>query len=240
MRPIEKKGIGDTVSYVDSRNESVSERIQERYSPYNKAKMPLLGNLGWYCSYCEGAKMPNEIAVEHIEPKAANGDKTAWSNFIVCCNVCNSIKGHPVILANEYHWPHTDNTYRDFIYTAGGAVVMNDVLEPTEYDKANKLFDLVKLGAYPGASVAPTHRDYRWKNRLEIWRVAEQLRNKLDKGTADADEILRMATLLGYWSVWFTVFNGYDEIRRRLISEFPGTCASCFDENNHYEPIKRR
>jgi len=239
MRPVEKKMVGETVSYVNSQNETVNEIVQERYSPYDKAKMPLLGNLGWYCSYCEGAKEPSELAVEHIEPKGVNGDETAWDNFVVCCNVCNSIKGHPVIHSKDYHWPHKDNTYRDFIYTAGGAVVMNDTLEPDEFVRAKKLFDLVKLGAYPGAAVAPTPRDYRWKKRLEIWREAERLRDKLDKGKADADEILRMAQLLGYWSVWFTVFKGYDEIRRRLIVEFPGTCATCFDANNHYEPIKR-
>lgn len=43
----------------------------------------------------------------------------------------------------------------------------------------------------------------------------------------------------GQWSIWFTVFKGIDSVRARLISDFPGTCASCFDANNHYEPIER-
>lgn len=41
MRPVEKKMVGETVSYVNSQNETVNEMIQERYSPYDKAKMPL-------------------------------------------------------------------------------------------------------------------------------------------------------------------------------------------------------
>lgn len=183
--------------------------------------MPLLGNLGWYCSYCEGTRLPNELAVEHIEPKGANGDKTAWENFLVSCGICNSIKGYPEIHEEDYHWPHTDNTFRDFIYTAGGAVLLNPNLDEGEKNKAKKLFDLVELGAYPGTSIEPTPRDFRWKKRLETWDLAERLRNKFNAGNADVDEIISMAQKLGYWSVWFTVFEGYDEVRRRLICDFP-------------------
>lgn len=53
MRPVEKKNVGETVSYVNSKNQTITETIQEYYSPYNNAKMPLLGNLGCFCSYCE-------------------------------------------------------------------------------------------------------------------------------------------------------------------------------------------
>lgn len=79
MRPVEKKNVGETVSYVNSKNQTITETIQEYYSPYNNAKMPLLGNLGWFCSYCEGTHLPNELAVEHIEPKGTNGEETAWN-----------------------------------------------------------------------------------------------------------------------------------------------------------------
>lgn len=239
MRPVEKKNVGETVSYVNSKNQTITETIQEYYSPYNNAKMPLLGNLGWFCSYCEGTQLPNELAVEHIEPKGTNGEETAWNNFLISCGICNSIKGHPVIHEEDYHWPHTDNTFRDFIYTAGGAVMLNPHLDEDEKGKAKKLFDLVKLGAYPGNEIGPTPRDFRWKKRLETWDLAERLRNKFNAGIADVEEIICLAQKLGYWSVWFTVFKGYDEVRKRLISDFTGTCASCFDANNHYEPIKR-
>ena len=226
MRPVRKKKPGETVSYRNSRNELVEETVRERYSPYGKAKMPLLGNLGWYCSYCEGYRMPDELSVEHVEPKGANGDETAWDNFLLCCRVCNSIKGHPETHASEYHWPHIDNTYNDFVYTAGGAVLLNPNLGEQEKEKARKLFDMLKLGAYPGSETLPTPCDYRWMRRMETWTEAERLKNKIDAGTADVEEIVRMAKQTGYWSVWFTVFNGDEEVRRRLISDFPGTCSN--------------
>lgn len=59
------------------------------------------------------------------------------------------------------------------------------------------------------------------------------------KGAITEDDVITNAKLIGRWSVWFTVFKGIDCILRRLISDFPGTCASCFDENNHYEPVER-
>lgn len=230
MRPVKKKKVGERVSYLNSRNELIEEIVQERYSPYGKAKMPLLGNLGWYCSYCESPKTPDELAVEHVEPKGANGDETAWDNFILSCRMCNSIKGRQVIHASEYHWPHKDNTYNDFIYTAGGVVLLNPNLSREEKEKAKKLFDLVKLGAYEGSEMLPTQCDYRWKKRLETWTEAERLKNKMDAGTADVEEIIRMAKSLGYWSVWFTVFKENREVRRRLATDFLGTCVSYFEE----------
>ena len=117
--------------------------------------------------------------------------------------------------------------------------MLNPHLDEDEKGKAKKLFDLVKLGAYPGNELGPTPRDFRWKKRLETWDLAERLRNKFNAGIADVEEIICLAQKLGYWSVWFTVFKGYDEVRKRLISDFTGTCASCFDANNHYKPIKR-
>lgn len=44
MRPVEKKKMGEVVSYLDSQKQRVTVKVKERYSPYGAAKMPLLGN----------------------------------------------------------------------------------------------------------------------------------------------------------------------------------------------------
>ena len=106
--------------------------------------------------------------------------------------------------------------------------MLNPNLGEQEKEKARKLFDMLKLGAYPGSETLPTPCDYRWMRRMETWTEAERLKNKIDAGTADVEEIVRMAKQTGYWSVWFTVFNGDEEVRRRLISDFPGTCSNLF------------
>ena len=69
MRPVRKKKPGETVSYRNSRNELVEETVRERYSPYGKAKMPLLGNLGWYCSYCEGYRCLMNFQLNMLNPR---------------------------------------------------------------------------------------------------------------------------------------------------------------------------
>jgi len=77
--------------------------------------------------------------------------------------------------------------------------------------------------------------DTRWKNRIKIWDLAERYLNK----GADANTIVDLVKARGGWSIWFTVFKNHDEVRKALISEFPGTAAQCFDPDNHYEPIDR-
>ena len=39
MRPVEKKNVGETVSYVNSKNQTITETIQEYYSPYNNTSV---------------------------------------------------------------------------------------------------------------------------------------------------------------------------------------------------------
>jgi hypothetical protein len=45
---------------------------------------------------------------------------------------------------------------------------------------------------------------------LEVLEIADRLKEKLNKGMATADEIIKMAKTLGFWSVWFTIYQGYD------------------------------
>ena len=73
MRPIVKAKVGSAVTYVDSQGHTVNHVVQEYYADYKEAKLPLVGNLGPYCSYCERQLLASDLAVEHIEPKSKNG-----------------------------------------------------------------------------------------------------------------------------------------------------------------------
>lgn len=238
MRPVEKKKPGDIVRYTDSNNQKVEHTIQENYPEYGDAKFPLASNIGQYCSYCEGDEKIHSLEVEHMAAKSKGGSLTAWNNFLLCCKICNTTKGVEVINDN-YHWPHLNNTFYSFIYVETGRVKVNDNMPELSKLRAQNLLNLAKLQRYPGTDNLPTPKDFRWRHRFEAWNLATIYKEDFLSGSKTVDDIICVAKLKGQWSIWFTVFKGIDSVRARLISDFPGTCASCFDANNHYEPIER-
>ena len=78
MRPIDKSlFISNQVSYI----------------PYGEAKPDLIAAIGKYCSYCEREGFSSALDVEHIEDKDTHPALTyLWSNFLLSCKNCNSIK----------------------------------------------------------------------------------------------------------------------------------------------------
>ena len=138
MRPIEKAKSGESVVYTDSQGRNIHEIIQDNYSPYGEAKMPLIGNVGNYCSYCEGDNYPSNLSVEHLAAKGKGGSKTSWENFLLSCNICNSVKGTKE-LDKEYHWPHLNNTFLSFIYDYTGRVRVNPNMPEKSKEKAHNL-----------------------------------------------------------------------------------------------------
>ena len=238
MRPVEKKKPGDIVRYTDSNNQEVDHAIQENYPKYGDAKFPLASNIGQYCSYCEGDEKIHSLEVEHMAAISKGGSPTAWNNFLLCCKICNTTKGVEVI-NDDYHWPHLNNTFYSFIYDETGRVKVNDSIPELSKVRALNLLNLAKLQRYPGTDNLPTPKDFRWKYRFEAWNNASRCKEQFLDGSITEDDIISNAKYTGQWSIWFTVFKGIDSVRARLISDFPGTCASCFDANNHYEPIER-
>ncbi|CCY03495.1 uncharacterized protein BN812_00975 [Prevotella sp. CAG:924] len=240
MRPVEKKKPGDTVRYLNSNNQVVVHTLQEHYPHYKDALFPLVGNLGSYCSYCEQPQTVDVIDVEHIVPKSEGGSYTAWNNFLLCCKICNSVKGTKKLNPDTgCQWPHLNNTFYSFVYDETGRVRVNDHIPEISKQRAQKLLDLTQLQRYPGTDNPLSPKDFRWHKRYQTWNIASTFREQFLKGAITEDDVITNAKLIGQWSVWFTVFKGIDCILRRLISDFPGTCASCFDENNHYEPVER-
>ena len=68
--------------------------------------------------------------------------------------------------------------------------------------------------------------------------MAERYKQKYLAGKAEISTIVDLVKNRGGWSIWFTVFKGYDEVRASLL-DFEGTAKMCFDPANHYEPIDR-
>lgn len=220
--------------------------VQKSYANYHHAKPALVANLGIFCSYCEEAyHQQRDLHVEHVQPKGykEQGIKiyahlaTEWSNFLLSCSTCNGNDNKDtknVILA-ECHLPHINNTFKSFVYKAGGVVEINPNLGGISYTHAQALYHLVRLDKSPKTSCPG---DTRCNKRKIDWDMASRYRDKYDKGKTSVEDIVNFVQNRGGWSIWFTVFKGCDAVRQALL-EFPGTAKNCFDPANNYEPINR-
>lgn len=60
---------------------------------YRQARSSLIADIGQYCSYCE-LPLTSSLAIEHTLPKYwFPQNQLSWSNFLLACPVCNSVKG---------------------------------------------------------------------------------------------------------------------------------------------------
>ncbi len=238
MRPVVKWSVGRIVLKPDGSRCTVCAH----YDPYTDAKPLLELNLGTYCSYCENAyHLYRDLAVEHIQPKSLYEPlATSWDNFLLGCNTCNGIdnKGEKDVVLANCHLPHKNNTFLSLTYKEGGVVEVNQALTGVSRRNAENLLSLVGLDKTPRTS-RPT--DNRIRKRTEDWNLAKRYLAKYQSDSCDIDTIINLVEARGGWSIWFTVFAEAkcDEVLRRLINDFPGTCAACFDPNNHYVPIER-
>lgn len=230
MRPIQKLRPGSVITLEDG-----SRRIvNKKYSPYRDALEPLTANIGPYCSYCEHPiKQNSDREIEHIKLKSKYPNlKTYWGNFLLSCGTCNTKKATAVVKLYNTHLPHRNNTFLSFEYT-GGVVRVNPQLTGLSKTHAENLIKLVRLDEPPSCT------DNRFFLRLEQWNIATRYLQDYKNNKKNVETIIDYVKVAGYWSIWFTVFKDYDIIRARLISDFNGTDAACFDKNNHYNPISR-
>lgn len=204
------------------------------YADYRDAADDLKGRIGDYCSYCE-RQIETHLAVEHIQPKSLNdGLRTTWSNFLLACTHCNSSKGRTDIEVADYYWPDTENTLRAVEYTPGGLVTPHSGRTAAEQTKALQTIRLTGLDKDPGnpdVDRHPTSSDKRWRRRLNAWDLARRYQLKLAANDSlDLREaIVEIALGRGMFSIWWTVFAGDADMKRRLRLGFLGTEASCFD-----------
>lgn len=202
------------------------------YTEYGDAQPDLIRALGRYCSYC-GRFIPEGIAVEHKRPKKRYpAEELLWSNFLLSCSNCNSSKGHSRVKLADFLWPDTDNTLRAISHVPGGLVRASRRVPKRIRKKANRTIRLHGLDRYPGAHQGPTDRDYRWLDRQQQWDKAMLFLRLLGRNdTPEQRDAIVSVAVDGIFSIWWTVFAGDMDMRRRLRQAFIGTHAASFDSN---------
>ncbi len=198
------------------------------YNPYGTAKPQLIEAMGDFCSFCERHGFSAALDVEHVEHKNHHSDKeTLWSNFLLACKNCNSIKGTKTIVFNDIYLPHIDDTFAVFEYLESGYVKKRDGLEAAVDSRTQELMDLVGLDRRPG-SVGYSTKDTRWQERKNVWEIAKKYKNKYLAGGCDIETIVDLSLARGFWSVWMDAFSGHPIVQRALIDSFEGTRLECF------------
>jgi uncharacterized protein (TIGR02646 family) len=208
------------------------------FAHYRDARDPLINRIGDYCSYCEVC-LHSTIHVEHVRPKKPRPAlEREWTNFLLACDQCNSIKGAHDVNLEDYYWPDMDNTARVFRYDCDQPPRVESGLTEDQQATAQRTIDLTGLDRVPGHPRF-NDPDRRWKKRSDVWGVALFARKGLETHDSPAmrDTILQNAIARGYWSVWMQVFHDDSEMRSRLIAWFQGTARNCFDSETR--PIPR-
>lgn len=208
-------------------------RKRIRFRDYVDARRHLIDRLGPYCSYCE-IRHPSP-SVEHVRPKSAHPLlRKRWSNLLLSCTNCNSIKGSRPVSPGNYLWPDVDNTARAFEYSAGGRIRLASGLTTRQASLAQNLADLVGLMRTPASTPPASDVDPRWRERLSTWKMAQRMQSLIArKDTPELREAIVAAALgQGCWSIWLNVFAADSDMVRRLWSALPGTASrACMDKS---------
>ena len=208
------------------------------FSNYRDAFPHLVGRLGMYCSYCE-RRIPTGLAVEHMQPKSLVAYahlEWEWTNFLLACVNCNSVKGFQDINLDKYVWPDRDDTFAIFEYTDDGRIVPSQIaIDAGLEDVAKATLELTGLDR----AIAPYFDDNGIMVQLD--RVAQRMNARLiaEDSLFDLESIndrdpyiraiVRAALAQGFFSVWMQVFSGHQDVLDALVDAFTGTRASgCF------------
>ena len=206
---------------------------------YQDASADLRTRLGDYCSYCE-RRIETHLAVEHVQPKVRRPTlRNSWTNFLLGCVHCNSSKGKKRVALRNYFWPDRDNTLLAFEYVNGGLLQPRADLTGVAQSRARDTIALTGLDKFPGnQGREPTASDQRWLRRQEAWQLAKSSRARLagQDTTAMREQIVETAIARGMFCIWWTVFAGDVDMRRRLRGAFVGTHAASFDINENPVP----
>lgn len=177
------------------------------YTNYSQARHILAERIGYFCSYCE-MKVFNSIEVEHILPQNQGGAVLSWSNFLLSCKYCNTIKSDHNATITDYFWPDRDNT--DLVFEYGEVDVISPRALPQELiSKATATINLMGLDKNPAGPHFPTQSDTRWRSRKEVWDIAMKNFNQWRKAPIQpmAVVIAHCSITSGHYSIWRKVFE---------------------------------
>ncbi len=213
MRPIDKS------TYTKNKSE---------YNPYNNAKTDLIEAIGNFCSYCEREGFSSSLDVEHIlDKKTNNNEQFLWSNFLLACKNCNSIKKTKEINFNKIILPHLENTFLVFEYLESGLIVAKENINEPLNQKTKNLIDLIGLDRRPGHPKYSS-KDKRWEERKQAWELSKRFENKYTNGECDIETIVALSLKTGFWSIWMKTFENHSEVQKELINSFSGTRKEYF------------
>ncbi len=208
----------------------------KKFKRYEDAKPYLVKNIGPYCSYCERS-IPTLLAVEHIQPKGLGKYehlRVEWTNFLLGCPNCNSAKKDKDVALGRFFLPDRDNTFVPFAYDEDGRVCPAAGLNLKQNKIAEDTIALCALNKNRHLNwneAALQGALERWGQRLTVWITAKD--SLKDYQTAPslphARNIARCAAGHGFFSIWMKVFETYPDVRKEIISVFPGTSQTCFD-----------
>ncbi len=211
MRPVDK---------------SLFQGNKQSYIPYGDAKDDLIKAIGGFCSYCERQGFRSALAVEHIQDKKSfPALELEWSNFLLSCTSCNSIKDTKAI--TDTLLPDRDNTYDVFMYLNDGFIQVKPDLDNDLKDKARALINLAGLDRVPSKR-GYSGNDTLWLDRKGSWVLANRYLQKYQNKDCDIETIIDLALNNGFWSVWMQVFETYPDVQKELINAFSGTQKKFF------------
>ncbi len=220
MRPVHRGSLP-----LDDRGSAVV------FDEYSYARPDLITRIGAYCSFCE-MRLPNP-AVEHIRHKDNNpGLEREWDNFLLACPSCNSTKGTKIDTAADVErhlWPHQHRSGDAFIYSQGGVVRLAGCVEPELAVRAMATEAMVGLSRLPDAGLTKLQvlkgSDRRYEERRQAWDLAVDARRDLRANDTPElrRQILVLAQMSGFWSVWMTVFADDAAMQSALCEAFAGT-----------------
>lgn len=223
-------------------------------SDYAHWRAHLIDRIGYYCAYCN-MPLSHSLQVEHVvpinpPPGYLPGDPLEWNNILLACGPCNNAKSNTPINFADYYFPEENNTLLAFQIVehtiARDAAIVDPKanLEPNQVVRALETIDLLDLDNIDRREAIV---DIRWRKRRDAMKAVDSAfrlyslaKNAPGGGAAlAAAAVVEIARSIGFFGLWFDIFQNEPIVIQGLVDGIPGTAQDCFDPNNGYCTIPR-